>query len=113
MSAIDYRLTDVYLDPPGQHDEFYVEKSIRLPHSYWCYDALPEAISLPPKVMPDGPITFGSLNNFWKVNSTVLEVWKEIFARLPDSRLIMHTREGLAPAGVASRSGHRRKSGAI
>jgi len=95
LSAMDYRLTDVYLDPPGQHDEFYVEKSVRLPHSYWCYEALPEATALAPRTTPvNGPITFGSLNNFWKVNPSVVAVWKEIFARLPDSRLILHAREG-------------------
>ena len=95
LSAMDYRLTDIYLDPPGEHDEFYVEKSVRLPHSYWCYEALPEANALQPQVAPPGrPLTFGSLNNFWKVNPSVVEVWREILARLPDSRLILHTREG-------------------
>src|SRR6202042_2137598 len=28
LSAIDYRLTDPYFDPPGKGDEFYSEKSI-------------------------------------------------------------------------------------
>ena len=37
LETIDYRLTDPYLDPPGQ-DAFYSERSIRLPHSFWCYD---------------------------------------------------------------------------
>ncbi|MGA3067753.1 MAG: tetratricopeptide repeat protein, partial [Tepidisphaeraceae bacterium] len=38
MPAIDYRLTDPYLDPPGQTDSYYAEKSIRLPDTFWCYD---------------------------------------------------------------------------
>jgi protein O-GlcNAc transferase len=95
LSTMDYRLTDVYLDPPGQNDEFYVERSVRLPHSYWCYEALPEATAMPPSVRHSaGPITFGALNNFWKLNSSVVEVWREIFARFPESRLIIHAREG-------------------
>ena len=95
LSTIDYRLTDIYLDPPGQHDEYYVEKSIRLPHSYWCYNALPEVEALTPKPAPDNrPITFGSLNNFWKVNPSVVAVWKQIFEKMPESRLILHTRDG-------------------
>ena len=40
VSAIDYRLTDPYLDPPGLFDAFYSEESIRLPDTFWCYDPL-------------------------------------------------------------------------
>ena len=40
LSAIDYRLTDPYLDPPGLFDAFYSEESIRLPDTFWCYDPL-------------------------------------------------------------------------
>ena len=29
LSAIDYRLTDPYLDPPGVHDDHYSEESVR------------------------------------------------------------------------------------
>jgi protein O-GlcNAc transferase len=38
LAAIDYRLTDAYLDPPGERDGFYSERSVRLAHSFWCYD---------------------------------------------------------------------------
>jgi len=38
VSAIDYRLSDNYLDPPGETDAFYIEKTIRLPDTFWCYD---------------------------------------------------------------------------
>ncbi len=40
QTAIDYRLTDPYLDPPGQGDENYSEKSVRLADTFWCYDPL-------------------------------------------------------------------------
>ena len=40
LSAIDYRITDPYLDPPGLYDHCYSEESIRLPDSFWCYDPL-------------------------------------------------------------------------
>ena len=42
LSAIDYRLTDPYLDPPGQTDADSVEQSCRLPDTFWCYDPLTE-----------------------------------------------------------------------
>ena len=42
LSAVDYRLTDPYLDPPGETDADYVEQSVRLPETFWCYDPLAE-----------------------------------------------------------------------
>ena len=38
LDAIDYRLTDPYLDPPGAGNHLYAEKSIRLPDTFWRYD---------------------------------------------------------------------------
>ncbi len=37
MEAMDYRLTDPYLDPPGMNDAFYSERSFRLAETFWCY----------------------------------------------------------------------------
>ena len=65
LAAMDYRLTDPYLDPPGEHDACYSEKSIRLPDTFWCYDPLadrPLVNDLP--ALANGLITFGCLNNF-------------------------------------------------
>ena len=46
LDAIDYRLTDPYLDPPGATDSDYTERSIRLPHCFWIYE--------PPALAPAG-----------------------------------------------------------
>jgi len=40
LDAIDYRLSDHYLDPPGADESLFSEQTIRLPHSFWCYDPL-------------------------------------------------------------------------
>ena len=40
LSAMDYRFTDPYLDPPNDTDAHYTERSIVLPDSFWCYDPL-------------------------------------------------------------------------
>src|SRR5205814_4574446 len=37
LGTMDYRLTDLYLDPPERDDRFYSEESVRLPETYWCY----------------------------------------------------------------------------
>jgi protein O-GlcNAc transferase len=102
LSAMDWRLTDQYLDPQGQTDTDYVEKSYRLPDSFWCFD--PEAMEMadlevgPPPAVNDGSITFGCLNNFCKVNEAVLALWARVLQATPGSRLRM-----LAPLGSARR----------
>jgi predicted O-linked N-acetylglucosamine transferase (SPINDLY family) len=99
VAAIDYRLTDPYLDPPGTNDEFYAEKSIRFSNTFWCYDPLtsePTVNALPAD--RDGRITFGSLNTFCKVNDPTLQLWSQVLNALPDSRLLLLAPEG-SPRG--------------
>jgi predicted O-linked N-acetylglucosamine transferase (SPINDLY family) len=94
LTAIDYRLTDPYLDPPGS-DAFYTEVSIRLPNTFWCYDPLVEMI--PVNALPalqNGFVTFGCLNNFCKVNEGTLNLWAKVLHAVPSSRLVL-----LAPRG--------------
>ncbi len=100
LAAIGYRLTDPYLDPPGA-DADYAEQSIRLPHSFWCYDA--DAMGVagvrdpgPPPAVASGFLTFGCLNNFCKVNDGVLAAWRRVLDAVPRSRLLL-----LAPPGSA------------
>jgi predicted O-linked N-acetylglucosamine transferase (SPINDLY family) len=91
LSAIDYRITDPYLDPPGSGDEFYSEESIRLPHSFWCHETPPQAPEVNPLPAIGGePITFGSFNHFTKVSSAALDLWAKILAAIPNSRLVIH-----------------------
>jgi protein O-GlcNAc transferase len=90
IEAIDYRLTDPYLDPPGETDADYREKSIRLPHTFWCRDfgpGTPDVGELP--ALKNGFITFGCLNNFCKVSDAALRLWSKVLAELPTSRLIL------------------------
>ncbi|MGA2583462.1 MAG: tetratricopeptide repeat protein [Tepidisphaeraceae bacterium] len=93
MEAMDYRITDPYLDPPGETDGFYAEKSVRLLDSFWCYD--PESMQAPREpvnplpAIERGHITFGCLNNMTKVNQGVLETWARIMQATPGSHLLM------------------------
>jgi len=95
LSAMDYRLTDPYLDPPGMNDSYYVERSIRLPETYWCY--WPACAEIPVSELPAGEgrgVTFGSLNGFGKMNAQVLELWARLLLEVPKSRLVLHATEG-------------------
>ena len=94
MRAMDYRLTDSRIDPPGT-DGDYTERSIRLPDCWWCYrppDSAGEVNPLPAR--GKNVITFSSLNTFAKVTPQVLGTWAAILRAVPRSRLLLHAREG-------------------
>ena len=95
LAAMDYRVTDPYLDPPGEHDDCYSETSVRLPDTFWCYDPLtaePRPGPLP--ALANGWVTFGSLNNFCKVNPAVLALWARVLTAVPESRLLLLSQPG-------------------
>jgi predicted O-linked N-acetylglucosamine transferase (SPINDLY family) len=94
LTAIDYRLTDPFLDPPGEHDSRYSEQSIRLPDTFWCYDPHIEAPVNELPALSNGFITFGCLSNFYKVNDGVLRLWAKVLAAVPRSRLLLLAPEG-------------------
>jgi protein O-GlcNAc transferase len=94
IDAIDYRLTDPYLDPPGVGDDLYTETSIRLPDTFWCVDRLGnQAIGELP-THANGFVTFGCLNNYCKVNEDVLLLWARVLAQTPNSKLILLSPQG-------------------
>jgi predicted O-linked N-acetylglucosamine transferase (SPINDLY family) len=102
LSAMDYRLTDPHLDPKGMYDDCYAEKSLRLADTFWCYD--PVAVETSDKsfrvsaglVEKNGLITFGCLNNFFKINETVLELWARVLRAVKGSRILILSPEGSA-----------------
>jgi predicted O-linked N-acetylglucosamine transferase (SPINDLY family) len=121
LSAMDYRLTDPYLEVAScqllvaSEDKnpnllatsnqqlatipHYSETSILLPHTFWCYD--PQSDTPAPSDLPaltNGHITFGCLNNFCKVTDPTLSLWRKVLAANPTSRMIL-----MAPPG-----GHRK-----
>jgi protein O-GlcNAc transferase len=94
MHAMDYRLTDARLDPPG-YDSHYSERSIRLPDSFWCYDPLtdqPQVNALP--ALERGYVTFGCLNNPCKLTDATLQLWGGVMRAVPNSRLRLLAAEG-------------------
>ncbi len=99
LATVDYRITDPNIDPPGLDDGHYSEESIRLADSFWCYDPCSsEATVNPLPALERGTVTFGSFNNFCKVNPPVLKLWAQVLRAVDNSRLIM-----LAAAGSPRR----------
>jgi len=97
LSAMDYRLTDPYLDPLVAFDDCYSEQSIRLPDSFWCFDPELEPTPSPvidPPAHHAGHITFGCLNGFCKINPSLLKLWACVLNAVPNSRLLMLSSTG-------------------
>jgi predicted O-linked N-acetylglucosamine transferase (SPINDLY family) len=103
LSAIDYRLSDPYLDPfdgaqggpPGMDESIYSEKTIRLPDSFWCYDPLDcRDVPINPLPLERDVVTFGCLNNFCKINDGVLVLWAQVLRQVERSRLLLLAPEG-------------------
>jgi protein O-GlcNAc transferase len=95
LTAIDYRLSDPYLDPPGVDESCYAEKTFRLPDTFWCYD--PRASEPAVNELPaarNGFVTFGCLNNFCKINPVISDLWSRVLKSVPGSKLRL-----LAPPG--------------
>lgn len=92
LSSIDYRIADVFSDPPGMTEQFYTEKLIRPSRSFLCYLPIkdsPAVGRLP--ALKAGHITFGSFNNFVKVVPEVITLWARILKAVPNSRMMLKT----------------------
>lgn len=89
IDECDGFLSDVYCSPKPQ-SVYFRERLLRMPHCHFCYQPLTE---LPPTAQPpclkNGYITFGSFNNFAKVNDRVLNLWRNIMEMVPNSRLLL------------------------
>jgi protein O-GlcNAc transferase len=99
-SAIRYRLSDPWIDPPDQPETeaFYSERTIRLPDTFWCVDLRvtspnpPDVGALP--AASNGFVTFGCLNNPCKASERTLQMWARVMAAVPDARFVLLADEG-------------------
>ena len=115
LDLVDYFLGDQYLDGVDGEEcqPEFTEELLVLPHSHFCYFPL-ENVPLPREIAfrRNGYVTFGSFNNFTKVNDEVLALWGEILDRVPESHLLLkaevfdggeleaYTRQRLMRAGL-------------
>jgi len=95
LGAMDYRLSDSDLDPTEVDLGVYSEKTLRLQRCWWCYQPTEETPGVgDAPVSRNGYVTFGCLNSFAKVSGAALKCWAGILARVPKSRLLLHSPRG-------------------
>ncbi|MCD6305110.1 MAG: hypothetical protein J7M32_02335, partial [Deltaproteobacteria bacterium] len=103
LGVMDYRLTDHVADPEGDADRWHTERLVRLSEGFLCYappEEAGEVCSLP--ALKEGRVTFGSFNNFSKMNEQVAAVWSRILLSVPGSLLMLKSKS-LRDAGVRGR----------
>jgi protein O-GlcNAc transferase len=94
LQEMDIRLIDEITDPNQESVEISSEKLVRLPNRFLCYEG-DESVpyqKTPPSVK-NNFITFGSFNNVAKINDSVIHAWAEILSAVPESRLIIKSRQ--------------------
>jgi protein O-GlcNAc transferase len=90
LSAIEWRLTDSLLDPPGMTESHYTEKLIRIGSSAMVYAPLSNTTEVQPTpALSNGFVTFGALNRLSKVTPAMIALWGKILAAVPNSRLLI------------------------
>lgn len=93
--AMDYRLSDPFLDPEASKPLPYTERTWRLPSSFWCFHPLSNVAA--PGALParqNGHVTFGSLASFCKINEPTLALWADVLNAVPGSKLVLHAPPG-------------------
>ncbi|TAN68257.1 MAG: tetratricopeptide repeat protein [Methylobacter sp.] len=89
LSAMDYRLTNRYVDPPGWNDQYHTERLVRLPTST-CFQpekALPDVNALP--ALQNGYLTFASFHAANKITPITLSLWAKLLSALPKAKLVL------------------------
>ncbi len=91
LNEIDYLIADKNLIKPPE-EKYYSEKIIYLKDIWNChcgFDGVREFNLMP--FTKKKFITFGSFNNFRKINDDVIEVWSMILKKVKNSKLMLKT----------------------
>jgi len=90
LSAMDYRLTNTFMDPPGLTERYYTEKLMRLPVSDIAYQPAQNCPAVNPLPALCGQLLMlGSLNTLSKINPQVIALWSRVLHALPQARLML------------------------
>ena len=91
LNEVDYLIADRNLINEKEED-LYSEKIIYLPTIWNCHSGYDEKRTN--NNIPSNEnkfITFGSFNNFLKINEEVIDVWSQILKKVENSKLILKT----------------------
>lgn len=90
LPEMGWRLVDEVTDPEGS-DHAATEALLRMAAPFLCFDAELAAIDVPRR--PDRPPVFGSFNNTAKLSDSCLVLWSAVLRAVPESRLLLKSRQ--------------------
>ena len=89
LENMDYLIADKNLIY-DEEKNYYSEKIIYMPNIWNCHSGLNSIRSFSdPPCLKEKNITFGSFNNFNKINDQVISVWSQILLKVKNSKLIL------------------------
>jgi predicted O-linked N-acetylglucosamine transferase (SPINDLY family) len=89
IKNMDYLIADPNLIYKNELDQ-YSEKVLFLPNIWNCHNGFEfSRLEYSAPVLKNNYITFGSFNNFNKINSSVVKIWSNILKKIPNSKLII------------------------
>ncbi|WP_211473657.1 tetratricopeptide repeat protein [Collimonas humicola] len=94
LSAMDYRITDAAMDPPGTTEQFHTEKLLRLPSSAQFQPAPDSPPVNPLPALSSNEFTLACLNNHAKITQPAVHLWARILVGLPHARLMFGNASG-------------------
>jgi len=99
LATMDYWITDEILTPDDTV-ELCTEKVYRLPRCCLVYQAAADAPDV--NQTDNEHITFGSFNQISKISPAAIALWSAVLQAVPDSRLLLKTKQ-LADTAVQAR----------
>ena len=90
LQAMDYRITDALMDPPGLTEQYHSEALLRLPSTGIVFSQAPDCPDvneLP--ALSTSEFIFASLNNLNKINQPVVNLWAQILTAVPHAKLML------------------------
>jgi len=98
VAEMDYVLGDSWAIPAESENQFS-EAVWRMPESYLCLTVPDQSVDVvPPPALVAGCVNFGSFNNLTKMTDAVVAVWARILHSVPDSQLLLKTKQLKDPA---------------
>lgn len=99
LHSIDYIVGDPILMPASEH-EAVSERIFNLPKNWWHFTMPPDidtnellSINQDAPYKRNGYFTFGSFNNIYKMNDTVVALWAKILLAVPNSKLFLNYKQ--------------------
>jgi len=92
LKAIDVLLGDAVHTPP-EDDAYYMERVVRLPGDYVCYQPPSYAPAVSPApALARGYVTFGCFSEITKINPTTIAAWAAVLRAVPTAKMLMNNR---------------------